>query len=326
MIANPQIEQISAADLKKLQSERLQKTVSWAMEKSKFYHDKYQRMGVKAEDIQSIDDIVKLPFMDFTELAQTQPYDILTLPLSGVMRIGWQEEPLKIAKMYTERDIGANVEMMTRALVAIGVNKASVVAVLGNMNDSRLLDVQYALEAIGATAVPMGLNYQQAIKLLEIAAPDILISNPQWILQLIIQTQTTGKDIATYPLDKIVCLNESVQNPLRKHIAERTGTNVYDMLLSAEIGIAGMLYQCSAQHGQHVQEDCYYTEIIEFGGEKAVTGSSAMGELVVTSLINEAMPLIRYRTGQAVKLVGEPCSCGRTFKRLITPFGSLGNF
>lgn len=90
---------------------------------------------------------------------------------------------------------------------------------------------------------------------------------------------------------------------------------------SVELGMAGMLFDCEARFGQHLQDDCFYPEIIEFSSDKTIEDSSKMGELVVTTLTAEAMPLIRYRTGQAVMRIDEPCPCGRTLLRIVTPFG-----
>lgn len=251
--------------------------------------------------------------------------DILTVPLSSILRFHhMQESSGEVTKLYTKGDTVRNVEMMTRCLVAAGIHNASVVGLQGELSDSRLLDIQCAIEAVGATAVPLGTGYKHWLRLMEIVSIDTLISTPQLIMQLIIQLQAAGKNIVDYPISRIMCINlNNIQNPLQQHIQERTHTKVFNLYAPPEIGSAGMLFQCGSHMGQHVQEDCYYAEIIEFNSGKPVLEDNRMGELVVTTLAAEAMPLIRYRTGQAVSRITETCDCGRTLMRVATPFSYL---
>lgn len=305
-----------------LQLERLKKQVKWAQEKSYFYQQKFSAAGVTAADIESLADIARLPLLERTELYGVDALDILTLPVSAMLRFAvLTEETTEVTRLYTNGDIGRNVELLTRALVAAGVNRTSVVAIQGDMSDTRLADIQYALEVIGATVVPMGTDYRQWLRVLELVAVDTLISTQQVIMQLIIQLQATGKNITDYPLARVVCLNAAgVQNPMQRHVADRTQADVYNLFTQPELGTAGVLFQCAEHAGFHVNEDLYYPEIVAFGTADVVTEPHQMGELVLTTLAAEAMPLIRYRTGQAVMLEDEPCACGRTLRRVTTPF------
>ena len=146
-------------------------------------------------------------------------------------------------------------------------------------------------------------------------------NNGCWSCALQIQLQAQGKNIVDFPLIQIICMNPTgIQNPMQRHIQDRTRAKVFNLYSSAELGTAGMLFQCEARSGQHIQEDFFYPEIIAFNSDMPVTDPHQMGELVVTSLQAEAMPLIRYRTGQAVSMIEETCSCGRTLRRVNTPF------
>ena len=303
MIANAKMEQMSRSDIKALQLERLKKTIAWVTEKSLFYQKKFKDAGIRPEDIQTLEDVGKLPFLTASELHQANAMDLLTLPLSGILRFNYMQDVSgELTKLYTNGDIANNVEMMTR----------------------RLLDIQYALEAIGAAVVPLGTGSKHWLRLLEIASIDTLISTPQLIMQLIIQLQAAGQNIVDYPISRIVCINlTNIQNPLQQHIQGRTKTKVYNLYASPELGTAGMLFQCEAHMGQHVQEDNFYAEIVAFNSDMPITEDNRMGELVVTTLTAEAMPLIRYRTGQAVSCMTDACKCGRTFMRLATPFSYL---
>ena len=322
MYANAHVEQMNREELQALQLERLQRVVKWAYSKSHFYQQSFQKAGVKPEDIRELGDIQKFPFLTAAALHRIDALDILTTPLSSVLRFNHMMEVTgEVTKLYTNGDIGHNVDMMTRCLVAAEVTNASVVGLQGELSDSRVLDVQYALEHIGATVVPFGSDYRHWLRLMEIVGMDTLISTPQLIMQLIIQLQATGKNIIDYPITKVICLNTTnIQNPLQQHIQERTRTKVYNFYAPPEIGTAGMLYQCEEHSGQHVQEDFFYVEILKFDSAEPIFEDDRMGELVVTTLAAEAMPLIRYRTGQAVRRMGDACQCGRTLIRVATPF------
>ena len=322
MYANEQAETLTRAELETLQLERLKKTVEWAYEKSAFYNQLFRRRRFKPESIQSLADIRQLPFLNLAELHRTDALDILTLPLSSVLRFSHMiEQTGEITKLYTKGDVLRNVEMTSRCLIAANVYNASIVGLQGDMSDSIFLDVLYALESLGATVVPFGTDYRQWLRLMEIVSIDTLISTPQLIMQLIIQLQAVGKNIIDYPISKIICINtNNIQNPLQQHIQERTSSRVYNLFAPPEIGCAGMLYQCGEHSGHHVNEDCFLAELVKFDSGEVVEEDEVMGELVITTLTAQAMPLIRYRTGQAVRRMSGKCSCGRSLVRLATPY------
>ncbi len=322
MYANEKIETMSREDLQALQLERLKKTVSWAYEKSAYYHQVFHKRGIKPEDIQSLEDIKKLPFLNLAALHRADPLDILTLPLSSVLRFSHDiSSNGEMTKLYTKDDIVQNVEMMTRCLIAADVTRGAVVGVQGDLSDNMFLDVIYALESIGVTVVPLGTDYRKWLRMIELIGMDTLISTPQLIMQLVIQLQATGKNIIDYPISKVFCINTSnIQNPLQQHIQDRTQSKVYNLYSPPELGFAGMIYQCSERSGLHLQEDCYFAELLHFDSEEVLDENDRMGELVITTLTAQAMPLIRYRTGQAVRRMSDPCKCGRTFIRIATPY------
>ncbi len=319
MFANEKIERMCQSDLQDLQLARLKKAVAWASEKSAFYQKKFA--NVSASQIESLEDIEKLPFTALPDILNTSPFDFLTLPLSGILRISCRKHTGAVVKMYTNGDIAKNVDMLTRALAATGVHRASVVGILGDMSDGRLLDLQMAAEVIGATTVLLGEDMQTAVELVRLTGMDTLLASQPLVMQLIVHAQMKNIEPSTLPLKVVVCLNEAISNPMKRHICERMQTEVHDLFASTELGTAGLFFPCGKGQGHHVQEDYCYTELIEFSGAKVIHEAGRMGELVVTMLAAEAMPLIRYRTGQAVMRLDEPCACGRAFVRLVTPFG-----
>lgn len=326
MFANPEIETMDREELAALQLDRLKKTLRWAGEKSPFYRAKYEAAGVDVTEISTFEDFDRIPFLTSVELNSCAPFDRLTLPLSSVLRVASlpQGPGKEVLACYTNADIAANVSMMARALAAGGVTRASLVGVLGEMSDSRLLDLQYALELLGATVVPLGAQSGRWMTVLRAVGIDTIVSGAQLAMQLIIEAQAEGGDLSDSPLRTVFLLTENgIQNPISRHIMMRLKTKVYSLYAPAELASAGMLYGCSAQQGQHLQEDMFYPELIAFGTQQPVREDGQMGELVVTTLAAQAMPLIRYRTGQAVSFSREPCSCGRTFLRVCTPFSPI---
>ncbi len=323
MYANEQLEKISRTDLENLQLERLKKLVAWAYEKSAFYKKSFDAANFKPEDLHELCDIKKIPFLTLEEINRTDAQDFLTLPMSGIVRINQIEEQSggEFTKFYTKGDIQQNVEMMARCLIASGINRASIVGLQGDLSDSKFLDILYALESIGTTVIPLGTDYRHWLKVLEKFSLDTLISTPQLIMQLIIQLQATWKNIIDYSIQKILCINlNNIQNPLQQHIESRVGTEVFNLFAPAELGTAGMIFQCNSVSGHHIQEDIYLPEIVNFDDGEIISEDEHMGELVITTLTAQAMPLIRYRTRQAVRKMSEPCKCGRTLMRIATPY------
>ncbi len=325
MYANQQIEQIGRDALAELQTERFKKTLRWAFEKSRFYKRKWSKAGFSPDTFSALGDVGRIPFTYGDELVRTSPYDFLTMPLSSVLRIAQLGQPNALLKMYSNGDIAHHVEMMTRVLVAAGVTQASVAGILGDLSDSRFMDIQYALELIGSTVVLLGMDMRRAAVLMEQSGLDVLVSDPRMIMQFVVNQQAEQNEHQVESLNKVICLEESMQNPMRGYIEKRIGAKVYNLFSSLGLGCAGMMFPCQERLGHHIQEDYFYPEIIEFGNGQPIEATGQVGELVVTTLATEAMPLVRYRTGQAVMRIEEPCSCGRTLMRIATPMEYVGN-
>ncbi len=318
MYANPKAETMPREQLRELQGHLLKKMTKWAFEKTAFYQAKFQEVGLSPDAITSIEDVRKLPFTTREELRQTNPFDFLTGPISTTIRLRMQETT-GIIRAYSGEDVGRNVEMVTRALLAGGVCRGSMIALIGRSMNEALLDVQYAAEILGATVVPFAGDFVQMFQLIERFGVDTIAGDPTRILQLIIMAQSSGTDIRDLPIQNCFCLNETVQNPLRDYLHHRTNANVYDIYVATEPGYTGSLFSCREQTGMHVVEDYFYPEVLAFSSDVPAE-KGQMGELVLTALAQQAMPLLRYRTGQAVILKEDPCRCGRTSVRMLTPF------
>ena len=318
MYADQRAEQMGESALAALQLERFNKMLRWTWGKSPFYQRKLAAAHARQE-LSDLSEVAELPFTTLNEIRSTPPFEFLALPLSGVSRICTYGDLQGVTRMYTVGDIAHNVALMTRTAAASGIHRASIVGLMGDLSDGRLLDILYALEALGAAVVPLGTAIPKARKLMELSGMDAIISESRFILQLIVNLQA-AQGLSDTALQLVICLEESMQNPMKSYIEKRIGVRSLDLFNSAVIGTPGMMFSCEEHYGQHIQEDHYYAELVEFGTDRVLHDSSQVGELVITSLLAEAMPLIRYRTGQAVLRIDEPCSCGRTFLRVTTPF------
>lgn len=319
MIANPAIEQMSREDMSELQLKKLQKRIEWAMEKSAFYYRKFTDAGVGRKDIKSLEDMAKLPFTTLDELQNVSIYNLLTLPLSAVLRISRLGYNNSFIKMYTSGDLAYQIEMMTRVLVAQGLNSAAVAGVLGEASDSRLMDVQYALENMGVTVVLLGNNPENIRELMTTCHVDVLISDFKQVMQLVVMLQANNISADDLFLPKIICMEEGLQNPNHVYIEQRLQAETAMVYNSPALGCGGIMFPCQEGEGFHIQEDYFYPEIVEYGTDRVITEPHKAGELVLTPLAAEAMPIFRYRTGQVVMRLDEPCPCGRTLTRLTNP-------
>jgi len=319
VIANPAIEQMSREDMSDLQLKKLQKRIEWAMEKSAFYYRKFTDAGVSSKDIKSLEDIAKLPFTTLDELQNVSIYNLLTLPLSAVLRISRLGYNNSFIKMYTNGDLAYQIEMMTRVLVAQGLNSAAVAGLLGEASDSRLMDVQYALENMGVTVVLLGNNPENIRELMTTCHVDVLISDFKQVMQLVVMLQASNISADDLFLPKIICMEEGLQNPNHFYIEQRLQAETAMVYNSPALGCGGIMFPCQEGEGFHIQEDYFYPEVVEYGTDRVITEPHKAGELVLTPLAAEAMPIFRYRTGQVVMRLDEPCPCGRTLTRLTNP-------
>lgn len=319
MIANPAIEQMSREDMSELQLKKLQKRVEWAMEKSAFYYRKFTDAGISSKDIKSLEDMAKLPFTTLDELQSVSIYNLLTLPLSAVLRISRLGYNNSFIKMYTNGDLAYQIEMMTRVLVAQGLNSAAVAGLLGEASDSRLMDVQYALENMGVTVVLLGNNPENIRELMTTCHVDVLISDFKQVMQLVVMLQANNISADDLFLPKIICMEEGLQNPNHFYMEQRLQAETAMVYNSPALGCGGIMFPCQEGEGFHIQEDYFYPEVVEYGTDRVITEPHKAGELVLTPLAAEAMPIFRYRTGQVVMRLDEPCPCGRTLTRLTNP-------
>lgn len=274
----------------------LKKELRWAGEKSAFYKERFRAAGLEPKKINTWEDFGRVPCLEPAELGRTDAFRLLTLPLSGVLRAARMGKGT--LKFFTRGDVMQNVEMLIGALSSCGVGRGSLAGVMGDLSKVCLLDVEYALECMGVTAVPMGEEPLQARELMGAFAMDTLITTPELLAGLI----SSGMDLKNQPLRRVILLSDALPVPQMAELAKSVSAKIYGLFAPGALGTAGLLIPC--EDGTYrLAEKFFYAEVLDFGAGEPK--EAERGELIVTALRAEAMPLIRLRTGLKVRRLAE---------------------
>ncbi len=320
MIHNPEIECMSREDMRKLQSERLIKVVKNCYENVPFYKKKMDELGVKPEDIKSIDDISKLPFTTKHDLRDEYPFGLQAVPMSDVRRIhassGTTGKP--VVDTYTENDVKNWAEGVARVMAAGGVGKGDIVQVsYGYGLFTGGLGAHDGAGLLGAVQLPTSAgNSEKQIMLMQDFGSTVLACTPSYALHLAecIEKSNTVQ-LENLKLKAGFFGAEPWTEGMRKELEAKLNIKAYDIYGLTEMSGPGVGGECECQDGTHLWEDMFYPEIINPETlEPCAPGE--FGELVFTSLTKEAMPILRYRTRDLTRLIYEPCKCGRTAVRM----------
>ncbi len=306
-------------ELKKFQLEKLKETVAWVTDKVPFYKRKFEESGITADDIQSVDDVAKLPFTVKTDLRDNYPFDMCAVPMDEVVRVhassGTTGKP--VTGPYTAEDIEQWTECVARNLWSYGVRPHDIVQVsYGYGLFTGGLGLHQGVSRIGCTVVPTssGLTERQ-ITLMQDFKSTVLCSTPSYALTMAEKAEEMGVDIRKLPLKIGVFGAEPWSEEMRQAIEERMGIKAMDIFGLTELCGPGVSYECSAQNGSHINEDHFIAEVVDPATlEPLPLGEK--GELVFTAIQRRAMPLIRYRTKDITRLVRDECACGRTFVKM----------
>ena len=298
MIWNESIECMDRESLRKIQSIRLKKIVEHVYHNTPFYRKKMQELGITPDDINSIDDIVKLPFTTKYDLRDNYPFGLCAVPMSQIVRIhassGTTGKPTVVG--YTRKDLSSWAECLSRAFTAYGAHAGA--------------------ENIGASVIPMSSgNTEKQITLMHDFGSTVLCCTPSYALYLADAIKDSGLPREEFKLKIGAFGAEPWTENMRNEIEEKLGIKAYDIYGLSEIAGPGVGYECECQHGTHLNEDHYFPEIINPNTlEPAAPGET--GELVFTHLTKEGMPLLRYRTKDLTALHYDKCTCGRTLVRM----------
>ena len=305
--------------MKKLQLERLQQTVRTCYEKVPFYKKKFDKMGIKPEDIKSLDDITKLPFTTKYDLRDEYPFGLNAVPMDQIVRIhassGTTGKP--VVGTYTKNDIDNWAEGAARVLAVGNVGPGDVVQVsYGYGLFTGGLGAHDAASKLGAVQLPTSAgNSEKQIMLMKDFGSTALCCTPSYALHLCEVMAKMGVKKEDLKLRVGFFGAEPWTWGIRREIEEKMGIKAIDIYGLTEMSGPGVGGECEYQDGTHIWEDMFYPEIINPETLEPVAPGEE-GELVFTSLCKEAMPIIRYRTRDLTHLIYEPCKCGRTAVRI----------
>jgi len=313
-------ESLSRQELSKLQDERLQQVCERVYNRVPFYKKKFDDMGIKPSGIKGIKDITKLPFTKKADLRDNYPYGLFAEPLENIVRIhassGTTGKPTVVA--YNRNDINLWADVMARTFTCAGATAKDVVQnAYGYGLFTGGLGAHYGAERVGASVIPIsGGNTQKQIMLLQDFGTTVICSTPSFALYIYDVACDMKINLDTIKLRVGLFGAEPWTDEMRREIEERLRIKAIDIYGLSEIIGPGVSSECvEAQDGLHLNEDHFYPEIINPAtGEQLPYGQE--GELVITSMSREAMPLIRYRTGDITSLNPEKCKCGRTLVRM----------
>lgn len=318
-----EIETMSVGELKAMQSEKLIRQVKNVYDNVEFYRKRMDEQGVKPEDITSIEDLHKLPFITKDDLRDEYPYGMLARPLSDCVRIHSTSGTTgkRVVAYYTQHDIDLWDECCARALAAAGATSEDKVQIsygFGLFTGGAGLNG--GSHKLGSLTLPMSSgNTERQLQFMCDLGSTILCCTPSYAAYLAETIHEKGiKD--RIKLKAGIFGAEAWSEAMRKSIEESLGIKAYDIYGLTEISGPGVSFECEAQNGMHVNEDHFVAEIIDpKTGEVLPEGS--VGELVFTCIDKEAFPLMRYRTRDLCRLSREKCSCGRTFIKMSRLMG-----
>ena len=318
------IETASREEILKIQNEKIRKQVKHVYEHVPYYRNLMDEKGVKPEDIQSVDDIKKLPFLSKADLREAYPYGLLAVDLNDCVRIHSTSGTTgkRVVAFYTQHDVDLWNECCARAIVAAGGTEEDVVQVCygyGLFTGGAGLDG--GSHKVGCLTLPMSSgNTERQIQFMMDLDATIICCTPSYTAFIGESLAERGYKPDDNKLKAGIFGAEPWTEEMRRSIEQSLGIKAYDIYGLTETSGPGVAFECEAQNGMHINEDHFYAEIIDPDtGEVLPEGSK--GELVFTSLDKEAFPLLRYRTRDICVLTREKCSCGRTHVKMCKPMG-----
>jgi phenylacetate-CoA ligase len=307
------------AELRELQSRRLQSVVKRSYDHVALFRQRMDERGLTPTDIRHIEDIVRLPLMVKNDLRDTYPNGLFAAPLQDIVRLhassGTTGKPIVVA--YTQDDLKVWTEVIVRSLACYGLHAGDIVQnAYGYGLFTGGLGLHYGAEALGATVIPIsGGNTDRQIMIMRDFGVTTICCTPSYFLHILDRAEEIGADLREFPL-RIGCFGaEPWSDAMRRRIESAARIKAFDIYGLTEIIGPGVGAECPAQSGLHIFEDHFYPEIIDPDTLEPLPDGTE-GELVLTTLSKQGMPMIRYRTRDITSLSPEACSCGRTLRRI----------
>ena len=305
--------------LRQLQLERLQKTVRHCMN-SPFYQEKFAELGITPDDIKTIDDVRKLPFTTKDDLREHYPFGLACVPLRQCTRLhsssGTTGNPTVV--LHTERDLEEWAQAVARCLWMVGSRPEDVFQnSAGYGMFTAGLGFQYGAEKLGMLTVPAAAgNTTRQIKFIRDFGTTVLHAIPSYASRIYEVMREEGVDPRRDTQLRVLCIGaEPHSEEQRKRIEENLGVKAYNSYGISEMMGPGVAFECPEQNGLHIWEDYFIVEVLDPTTLEPVK-EGELGELVLTTINREAMPLLRYRTRDLTRLLPGTCPCGRTHRRI----------
>ena len=320
----PDIETASVEELRKIQNEKIVKQVKHVYENVEYYRKLMDEKGVKPEDIKSVDDIKKLPFLTKDDLRQAYPYGLLGTDLKNCVRIQSTSGTTgkRVVAFYTQKDVDLWEECCARAIVAAGGTKDDVCQVAyGYGLFTGGPGLNGGSHKVGCLTLPMSSgNTDRQIQFMLDLNATILCCTPSYAAYIGETLAEKGYKPEDNKLKAGIFGAEPWTEEMRRSIEKSLGIKAYDIYGLTETSGPGVSFECEEQTGMHINEDHFYAEIID-PETLEVLPEGQKGELVFTSLDKEGFPLLRYRTRDICVLTRKKCSCGRTLIKMCKPMG-----
>ena len=311
MFWNEKMETLHGKELEELQLKRLKETVS-RVQNIGFYKKMFDDAGLRPSDIKTLDDIAKIPFTKKSDLRGGYPFGFLAVPMKQINRIhttsGTTGKPTVVA--YTRNDLNSWSELIARNLTMVGLREGDMFQNASNYSlFTGGLGFHYGAEKIGCAVVPAGVgNTKRQIEMIQDFGVNAIHCTPSYAMHLTEVAEDMHANLDSLRIG--VFGAEAWSENMRRNLEERLNIKAYDSYGMSELFGPGVAFECPEQNGLHIWHDCYIVEIIDpKTGE--VLGPGEKGEMVVTPLVKEAMPLLRYRTGDITMLMEDDCPCGR---------------
>ncbi len=319
MIWNKEMETMPRDKMRQLQLERMKWMISYCYDNVPLYRERLTSCGMTPDKFKTLEDIRHIPFTVKTDLRDTYPFGLFAVPQSKIVRIhassGTTGKPTVVG--YTKNDLDNWAEMIARIATAAGADENTIVQIaFGYGMFTGALGLHYGLEKIGATVVPCSSgNSEKQLMFMRDFKTNALVATPSYALYLSELAKEAGYPMSDYNLRLGLLGSEGCTPEMRDQIEKNWNMFATDNYGLSETGGPGLSGDCELRCGMHINEDFYYCEIIDPDtGEVLPEGSE--GELVVTTLTKEGIPMLRYRTKDLTRIHYEPCACGRTTARM----------
>ncbi|MDD4145489.1 MAG: phenylacetate--CoA ligase [Clostridia bacterium] len=324
MYWNQHYECMPREQLEKIQLERLKNIVERVYHEVPFYRRKLQEIGLEPTEIKTLEDLSKIPFTTKQDLRDNYPFGMFAASMSDVVRVHASSGTTgKLTVVgYTRSDLNTWSEVMARALTCGGTTKNSVVQIAyGYGLFTGGFGFHYGAERIGATVIPIsGGNTKRQLMIMKDFGTTVLACTPSYAIHLAEVLESMGEDRAELKLQYGIFGAEPWSEGMRQELEKRLQISAVDIYGLSEVIGPGVACECQEKKGMHLFEDHFIPEIIDpLTGERLPYGEK--GELVITTLSKEALPILRYRTRDITVLTKEPCACGRTHVRMHKVMG-----